>query len=294
MATASPPSADAQQVVTVPCIGPSGGAAGLVTAIQNANTAGHGTINLAANCNYDFTAPTDTTGTRGGDALPIIRGDITILGGPSTHIRRTGGPAFRLFEVAAGARLLIRGIFIEGGDSGTNTGGAILSARGTVVLKFVTVRYNTADNGAGLSNDSGTMVLYYTVVTSNTTRHLSGAGGGGAGIYSDGRLDVKFSVVSLNTANTSGGGVYAEQGGTATFYRTTLSGNVARFNGGGLLDGPGGRATLVLTLVEHNSAGNGGGIFRTPASGPVILFNSVVAANNPNNCRPVGSIAGCS
>ncbi|MEV5706134.1 hypothetical protein [Actinoallomurus sp. NPDC052274] len=294
VAAASPPSAYAQPVVTVPCSGPTGGASGLVTAIQNANAAGHGTIRLAANCNYDFTAPTDTSGTRGGDALPIIRGDITIVGGPSTHIRRTGGPAFRLFEVFTGARLRIEGIFIEGGDSGANTGGGILSARGTLNLFRVTLRNNTADNGAGLSNDSGTALLSYTLVTNNTTIHPNGSGGGGGGIYSDGRLEVNFSQISSNSANSSGGGVYSELGGTATFFRTTLDKNTAKIHGGGLLNGVGGRATLVLTLVQANRASDGGGIFRDPGSGPVTLTDSVVTANTPNNCRPVGSVPGCS
>ncbi|MEV5754591.1 hypothetical protein AB0L00_42855 [Actinoallomurus sp. NPDC052308] len=294
VAAASPPSAYAQPVVTVPCSGPAGGAAGLVTAIKNANTAGHGTIRLAANCNYDFTAPTDTSGTRGGDALPIIRGDITIVGGPSTHIRRTGGPEFRLFEVFTGARLRVEGIFIEGGDSGANTGGGILSARGTLNLFRVTLRNNTADNGAGLSNDSGTALLSYTLVTDNTTIHPNGSGGGGAGIYSDGRLELNFSQVSFNSANSSGGGVYNELGGTATFFRTTLDKNTAKIRGGGLLNGVGGRARLVLTLVKANSANDGGGIFRVPGSGPVTLADSLVTANTPNNCRPVGSVPGCS
>lgn len=293
VAAASPPSAYAQPVVTVPCGGPTGGASGLVTAVTNANAAGHGTIRLAANCNYDFTTPAER-GTRGWDALPIIRGDITIFGGPSTHIRRTGGRRFRLFEVFTGARLRVEGIFIEGGNSGRNTGGAILSARGTVDLDHVTVQNNTADNGAGLSNDSGTMRVSWTLITGNTTIHPNGSGGGGAGIYSDGRLTVDFSRISFNSANSSGGGVYTELGGTASFFRTTLERNTAKLRGGGLLNGVGGRSTLVRTLVTANSANDGGGIYRLPGGGPVTLDASVVTGNSPNNCRPVGSVPGCS
>ncbi|MCO5973028.1 hypothetical protein [Actinoallomurus soli] len=262
-------------------------------AIKDVNAAGHGTIRLAASCNYDFTAPAET-GTRGGDALPIIRGDITIVGGPSTHIRRTGGPRFRLFEVFTGARLTIRGIFVEGGDSGVFTGGGILSARGTLHLFQVTLRNNTADNGAGLSNDSGTAVVSYTLITDNTTVHPNGSGGGGAGIYSDGRLAVEFSRLSRNSANSSGGGVYNELGGTATFFRTTLDENTAKIHGGGLLNGVGGRARLVRTLVEDNRASDGGGIFRDQEAGPVLLDDSLVIRNAPNNCSPVGSVPGCS
>ncbi|GAA4639055.1 hypothetical protein GCM10023196_099190 [Actinoallomurus vinaceus] len=279
--------------MTVPCSGPSGGASGLATAVANANLAGHGTIRLAANCNYDFTT-TAETGTRGSDALPIIRGNITIFGGPSTHIRRTGGTPFRLIEVAAGARLTVNGIFIEGGDAGVFPGGAILSARGTVVLESVTVRNSTADNGAGIANDSGSLFLLWTLVTGNTTRHANGFGGGGAGIYNDGRLETFNTRISFNTANTSGGGIYSEQGGTARLVHTTLNNNSARFNGGGLLNGVGGRSLLEATLVTANNAADGGGIFDNPGPGTVSLFGSLVTGNSPNNCRPVGAISGCS
>jgi hypothetical protein len=292
-AAASPSSANAQQVVTVPCSGPSGGASGLVTAVTNANAAGHGTIRLVANCNYDFTTAAET-GTRGPDALPIITGNITIFGGPSTHIRRTGTDLFRLIEVAAGARLTVAGIFIEGGDAGVFPGGAILSARGTTVLRHVTVRNSTADNGAGIANDSGSLFLILTLVNNNTTRHANGFGGGGAGVYNDGRLETDESRITANTANTSGGGIYNEQGGTARLVQTTLDNNTARFEGGGLLNGVGGRALLVRTLVTRNTASDGGGIFVRPGPGSVTLAGSLVTANTPNNCRPVGSVPGCS
>lgn len=294
VAAASPPSADAQQVMTVPCTGSSGGASGLVTAIEKANAAGNGTIQLAANCNYEFTSAYTQKTTHGPNALPIITSNLTISGGPSTHILRKNDPStplFRLFEVATGARLAIREVFIEGGDAGAYPGGGILSARGTAVLRFVTVRYNKADNGAGITNDSGTLLVLNSLITSNTTQRGS-AGGGGAGIYNSGRLALRLSSVSYNTANTSGGGIYNEQGGSAVLYRTTVNNNYATVDGGGLYNGNGGKVALVRTLVTANSAGSGGGVYDAPTPGSVTISGSQVTGNNSSNCT--GRIPGCS
>src|SRR6516165_11832547 len=51
----------------------------LITAIQNANTAGGATtITLAANTTFNFTSANNSTD--GANALPVITGKITIVG----------------------------------------------------------------------------------------------------------------------------------------------------------------------------------------------------------------------
>lgn len=283
-AAAVPSTAGARAQLNVPC-----STSALIATINAANTAGSGTLQLAANCNYDLTTAV-TVGTRGPDGLPIITGDITLLGGPSTHIRRTVASPFRIAEVGTGARLNVQGVFIENGDAGANTGGGILSARGTVVLVQTTVRNNTADSGAGISNDSGTVVLDLVHLHNNNVR--AGGGGGGA-IYNDGRLSVIRSLIRSNRANTSGGGIYNEQGGSASFFRTTIDANTAGGNGGGLFNGVGGRAALTRTLVERNTAADGGGIFNSDGPSRLTLSASLIRPNTPNNCAPAGSVTGC-
>src|SRR5262245_52613396 len=55
----------------------------LITAIQNANTLGGATtITLAANTTFDFTSPDNSTD--GGNALPVIKANITIVGNGDT------------------------------------------------------------------------------------------------------------------------------------------------------------------------------------------------------------------
>lgn len=284
---AMPAAAEARQVTDVPCT--ANRTALLTAAITTANNAGSGTIRLASSCTYSLTAVA-SSGTRGPNGLPIITGDITIVGGRSTHIARTGGPEFRIFQVGLGGGLHLQSLFVEGGDAGLNPGGGILISRGHAVLTSVTVSGNTADNGAGIANDSGTLVLQYTLVSSNQTRPN---GGGGGGIYSDGRLDIATSRITGNTAGTRGGGVYNEQGSYATITQSTLDANTAGTSGGGLYNGVGGTAGLTRVLVTRNSAPSGGGIDDNAAPGRVVLSGSLVAGNTGGNCAPPGAIAGC-
>jgi hypothetical protein len=285
MAVAQPAHA---QTVNVPC-----SAAALVTAVAAANASGSGTLQLASNCNYLLTAPSATG--RGPDGL-LITGNIRIVGGRSTQISRsTAAVPFRIIEVASGAVLDLRRIFVSGGLTDAtvptnDTGGGILNSRGTILLVRTTISTNTADNGAGVSNDSGRVIVSDSRIENNTTRLT---GGGGGGLYNDGSLTIQRSLIRGNRANTNGGGIYNGQGGRAETFRVTFDRNVAGATGGGLYNNTDGRLVLRQTLVELNSAANGGGIFNAGVPSRVTLFRSLVRNNTPNNCAPTGSVPGC-
>jgi hypothetical protein len=281
--------AHARQVVSVSC-----STASLISAINAANTAGSGTLLLASHCTYLLTTPNGAG--RGPDGLPVITGNLALIGGNSTTIARSSTAApFRVVEVAAGATLELRDLFITGGNADAtvptnDTGGGILNSRGTLELIQVTVTGNTADSGAGVSNDSGRADVRDTLVQSNTTR---AGGGGGGGLYNDGSLTIEFSILRTNHANTTGGGIYNGQGGRTEAVNVTAEGNTAGTNGGGFFNAADGRLILVRTLVDRNIASNGGGIFNAGIPSRVTLSGSVVTANAPNNCAPTGSVAGC-
>ena len=282
--------AHARQVVSVPC-----STASLISAINTANAAGSGTLLLASNCTYLLTTPNGTG--RGPDGLPVITGNIAIIGGTSTTIARsaTAATAFRVLEVGAGAVLQLRSLFVLGGNANAvvptnDTGGGILNSRGTVVLDHVTLLGNTADSGAGLSNDSGRVDATNTLIENNTTRP---GGGGGGGIYNDGSLTIQVSILRNNHANTNGGSVYNGQGGRAETVNVTAENNTAGANGGGFFNAADSRLIHARTLIRDNIAANGGGIFNAGIPGRVTFTTSTATANAPNNCAPAGSVPGC-
>jgi hypothetical protein len=262
----------------------------LITAISSANSAETPkTLTLATGCTYNVTAVA-STGARGDNGLPIITGNITLVGSDTT-IRRTGATPFRLLEVDG--TLGVRGITLTGGDAGGNPGGAILNAQGTVSVTSSSITRNVADNGAGLANDRGEVTLSSSTVRDNST--VTYSGGGGGGIYNDGTMTLNSSAVIFNDANANGGGIYNELTGRLSVNSTQLLANTAKLRGGGLYNGTNGAVTFIGSVVQHNSADvTGGGIYNATCRCAITLSNTRVSVNDPNNCRPSGSITGCS
>ncbi len=230
-------------------------------------------IALAANTAYDFTSPNNSTD--GGNALPVITGNVTIAGNGAT-IERTGTTPFRLFDVAAGGSLTLENLTLKGGRAqGTGAaaqGGAIYNS-GTLTLTNDTLSGNNAQGGAG-GNDlrgpgghggagsgGGLYVAGGTVTLTNDTLSGNNAQGGAGGA---GAISVQQQFGGTGGAG-SGGGLYVA-GGTVTLTNDTLSGNNAQGGkgGNGNLGGFGGDAS-------------GGGVYL--AGGTTNLANTLIAQN---------------
>jgi hypothetical protein len=269
LASCSPAMAatDRARVVKVPC-----SPAALAAAITAANTPAGATLRLTAGCAYGITTPaTAATG------LPVITGNVTLLGGPRTTISRNpSAAAFRIFDVVAGATLRVAGVSIRNGST-TGLGGGVQNA-GTLILRNVTLAENTASNGGAVANIGGaTATVIRALITANTT-----TGVGGGGILNSGSLTTYGTVLSVNTAPINGGGVNTQASGTTRLVRTTVEKNTSGSLGGGLSNL--GTATLDRTLVHANRGSAGGGI--ASANTNVTSFRSIVRGNIPDDCSP--------
>ncbi|MFB9623618.1 hypothetical protein [Nonomuraea helvata] len=252
----------------------------LVTAITAANGNGAGTLLLSPDCVYNYTAATDS-----GDALPIITGDITLVGGSGTSIRRdpTATDAFRVLQVASGATLHVQRISILGGST-AGPGGGILNA-GTVVLEQTIMAGNHAGNGGAIANSEGAnATISHSVLSENSTASV-----GGGAIVNFGTLTVSASVVTGNSAPVNGGGLNTQSIGVSHVIRSTVTDNTSGSLGGGVSNL--GTTTLDRVVVMRNKGSAGGGI--ATASTDVSLQRSVVRANIPDNCSPKNTIPGC-
>jgi hypothetical protein len=275
---AQTPAQAARKIVTVPC-SPSA----LSTAIAAANVTPT-TLRLAAHCAYDI-----TTAATAADALPIITGNVRLVGGPSTTIERAPtAAAFRILEVAAGGTLRVDGIFIQNGAPAAGVPGAGIETAGSLTLNRVTLGGNatTTANGGGVDiTSTGTALINRTVISGNT------AGGFGGGINNAGHLTLQNSRLSANNASAGGGGLATQSSATSHVTRSTLELNTTSASGGGI-DNLG--TTLIdHTLIQHGAATAGGGGISNPAPGIVTLTRSTVRDNTPNNCLPLGTIVGC-
>jgi hypothetical protein len=273
MASPARSMASGPRVIKVPC-----DAAALAAAITSANTS-TAVLRLSANCTYGITTPaTAATG------LPTITGNVTLVGGPGTAIRRAPGAAlFRILDVAAGGTLRVTGTSILNGRT-AGLGGGIQNA-GTLVLRHVTMAGNAGGNGGAVANSAaGTATISRSLINANST-----TGVGGGGLINFGTLTVFGTVLSGNTAPINGGAMNTQPAGTTRLIRTTLDHNTSGGLGGGLSNL--GTTSLDRTLVSTNRGTGGGGI--ATGNTNVTLVRSIVRNNIPDNCNPLNTIPGC-
>jgi hypothetical protein len=261
---------------TLPSSYTAGTVADLIADINAANTGGgSNTITLVAGTAFTLTAVDNTTD--GATGLPVIAANNTlnIIGNGDVIQRSTasGTPAFRLFDVASAASLVLESLTVQNGLAQGNgvpaEGGAMLN-QGALTLNGVTVQNNTAQGDSD-----------------------SNAAGGG--IYSGGALTVQSSTIQNNQAlggagnaafyygspgdpggSAFGGGLYIS-GGAATLTSVTVSSNTARGGDGGT-----GRCTSGSFVGYGTAGGNGGnglggGLY--VAGGSIDLHNLTVTGN---------------
>lgn len=247
-------------------------AAELVAAMDAANlTAEADTIALVAGRTYTLTQANNATD--GANGLPVVgpNGGLTILGNGCVIERgaAAGTPAFRLFDVAAGAALTLENLTLQGGlaaGAGAAASGGAIYSQGSLTLTQVVVRNNqalgsrgwdgyytfsrggdavgypatdgAAAMGGGIYVGGGSAVLTGVTLASNTAQ--GGNGGDGLSVYLHTRLDSgKLTVPSAGGGAGLGGGLYAA-GGAVTLRNTSVTTNSAL--GGAAGKGKGGSA----------------------------------------------------
>src|SRR5689334_24091055 len=108
---------------------------GLVAAVNAANAAGGGTINLAAGCTYSLTTRNNTA--FGGNGLPVVTSPIAINGKGATIAGNNTNFRIIAIDGSSGGALTLNGVTITGGHvSGmmaTGAGGGIMNLSGTLI-----------------------------------------------------------------------------------------------------------------------------------------------------------------
>jgi hypothetical protein len=305
---------------------PSGDVAGLIAAIETANSNDEAdTINLAASSAYNLSAvygtcvPTEEIGCPGPNGLPVITSAIVIEGNDSI-IARSGTDKFRLFEVGDGGALTLNDLTLTGGDmTGVGSGGAIqaTASSATLTLNHCTVSSNSAIEGGGISHqgNSSTLTLIRTRVLDNVvTSDVSLVVGGGVGASSrngtmtliDTTIDGNQAVATGPMNGAHGGGIAIEGVVTVTMIRSTISNNVVSASGntasGGGFDDEGGSSVSMLNSTISGNQVRGmadpglfggatarGGGFESGGGGAATLNNVTITNNTVAHPDPDGA-----
>jgi len=284
--------------VSVPCTDQTA----LVAAVNAANAAGGGTINLAAGCHYMLTtADNDENG------LPMVTTRVTVNGNGATM---DGTGAVRVFEVdGPGGNLSLQNVTITGGSA--DIGGGIENAGGTVTLNHSQVTGNTATQaGGGIASatfDPSTvakLTLNNSAVTGNQQTfgpQDDNALGGGGIVNILGTVTLNGSQVNKNTAQGFvGGGIangdyfsFSETSSFLTLNSSQVNGNTAPNAGGGGIQDLLGSVTLNSSQVNGNTSLNGGGIASgngnggiPPGTSHLMLSKSQVNGNTATAPAP--------
>lgn len=238
---------------TVPSTFTATSVADLIADINAANqTAEADSITLVPGTTYKLTAVDNTA--YGATGLPVIAAteDLTILGSGDTIARSTAKstPAFRLFDVAAGATLTLENMTLTGGlakGGGALQGGdgGAVDNQGTLTLDGVTIQGNTAQGydgftiwGLGVPGGDGlgggiysSGALTMTGCNIGNNQAIGGRGGDG-GFIQGGAPGEGGPVPGAPGGNGLGGGLYVA-GGTVTLLDTAITGNSANGGAGG-------------------------------------------------------------
>jgi hypothetical protein len=266
---------------TVPC-----SQSALVAAINAANSAGGGTVNLTAGCGYAL-----TTADNGENGLPIVATGISVNGNGAT-IDGTG--SVRIFEVDGPGNLSLQNVTLTGGSA--DIGGAIANQGGTVTLNYSQVSGNAAvlaGGGIASATFDPSSVAKLTLNNSSVNGNeqlLDGSSGGlgGGGIVNLlGTVTLNSSQASGNFANGFvGGGIasgdyfnFSDSSSLLTLNNSEVDDNTAPNAGGGGIQNLLGSVTLNSSEVDGNSSLNGGGISSGNGNGGVPPGTSHLTLN---------------
>ena len=279
---------------------------GLVAAVNAANGAGGGTINLASGCDYALTSADN-----GENGLPVVMFGISINGNGATISGNSTD--FRVLEVdGPGGNLTLNNVTITGGlasaipdDMTSGVGGGIANFGGTVTLNRSQVTGNKADlAGGGIASATfdpssvAKLTLNNSTVTSNQqtapppeNMDQSGGLGGGGIVTILGTVTLNSSQVNANTAQgPDGGGIangdyfnFSDTTSFLTLNNSQVDGNMAPNAGGGGIQNLLGQLTINSSQVDGNTSLNGGGISSgnggSPSGCHLVLNKSEVDGN---------------
>lgn len=181
------------------------------------------------------------------DTQVLIDKDLTIdASGLPNGLTISGNDSSRVFEVAAGNTVELRGLSIAGGNA-SGSGGGILN-QGSLTLIDTTLAGNRAGIlGGAVSNLGGSLWLVNSALTNNV-------------------------------ANVYGGGLFTQgAGATATLINTTVAGNTA-ITGGAIFIQDGEVTLNHLTIAGNMATSGAGGIYARVAT-VLNIENSIIAAN---------------
>jgi hypothetical protein len=172
------------------------------------------------------------------------------------QVTTPGVSVWRTFYITNGQALTLQNMTIRGGNPpGTDNGGGVSVAGGSLALMNSTVTDGVANNGGGIYSD-------VPVTIENSTISGNRATSNGGGISINGTLNLTNSTISGNTADGVGGGIY-NNGADVVIESSTIANNhsdndnAGDETGGGIHMDQTANLTIQNTILANNYRGSG-------------------------------------
>ena len=255
-----------------------------------------GTLNIVNGTVITNNMATGASGSGGG--LLSTAGDVTITDATldSNAANRAGG-AIELIDgnlIFTTSEMTNNDVNGTAGTAAPGNGGGlhVTGNSGLITISESIVSGNeAAQEGGGLWNQSGTMMVVETTTIDSNSTFGTAADDGGAGIFNNGGIvEVNTSTVSNNIASgatSSGGGIHNADGGDVTVMVSTISGNTANGSGGGIHNNGNSFDINAATIAMNEALANGGGISSMTNTS---LKNTLVALNSAANGQDVSGV----
>ncbi len=252
----------------------------------------------AIDVTLDFVTISDNTADPVGGGVYVVSPTDGVIVISNALILNNSGPSggggvfFDSFAESATA-LVQDSVISNNTTDASGEGGGILIVDATVDIQNTSIAYNSADNGAGISANTGSEL---TVSGSSFVGNNSTSGVGGA-VYLDCNSEVTgISAIFANThfsanlANTEGGAIYfdGDNGDITTSILSvtdsTFTSNQSNGNGGAMSTGAG-TVTITGSTFDGNTAGlnlssNMGGAINNDEEASLTVSHSTFSNNN--------------
>jgi predicted outer membrane repeat protein len=213
-----------------------------------------------------------------------VHGALTIVGrgGNAAATVIQGNPTFafreRLFDVLGSMKMEFVNLTLQNGGNGASFGGAVQALTASILLDNCNVSNNFGLKGGAINAEAGRVTLRNSVVTGNTAIQS-----GGAVFSGTGGVVLENTTMTSNTAGTGRGGAVFVQRGDVAVSHSFLNFNAAVV-GGAIADDGGNVSLRNGSSLQRNSAtGDGGAIFDL---GTVALVGSTVTNKNHAGAPP--------
>jgi predicted outer membrane repeat protein len=218
-------------------------------------------------------------------------GDSSLVTDNSYHVMLINPDGLTYSDSALIDGVIVENGYADGSSPASEGAGICIASNTKIRMKSVEIRYNTAlGNGGGLKvNNQSEVALYDCRIINNNLivrpEEWWQTSASGCGIFNDGKLHLKNTLVRQNSNATGGSGIYNSD--SLFLSNCTLDSNtsVTRFStGGGIVNA--GYCLSENTSINNNTCNAQAGGIYNGSGASMLLYNNDINSNSNTILMP--------